>query len=330
VFVPEGGGVAGFRSIVLAALLAAVACSAFAADAPGTITILEGDAQIFRAASRYVAAEGVRLYSGDIVETGDHTFMQIELADQSSLQLGGISRVMINAGRGKNDHWVYFMNGWAKLSGMRRDPKGDGAFEMRAPLFELPPSQGVVVMLATPIEVQLFVERGQVRLSERQRGAAPAPLTLNGGDTYRRKVSSRGSVERGADVPDFLAKMPRSFRDTLPSRLEKFRERDVRPREAPDFGYADVELWLKAEPAIRRPFVQRWKAKAFADAAFKQGIVANMSAHPEWDPVLFPEKYLPKEPPSATPAQPAQAQTGSPATPSGPTPAQARTPSPPR
>jgi hypothetical protein len=85
--------------------------------------------------------------------------------------------------------------------------------------------------------------------------------------------------------------------------MDRFRDRDLKPKEAPDFGYADVELWLKAEPSIRRPFVQRWKAKAFKDSAFKAGIVANMSSHMEWDPVLFPEKYLPKEPPSATQAQ---------------------------
>ena len=88
------------------------------------------------------------------------------------------------------------------------------------------------------------------------------------------------------------------------------------------FGYADVELWLKAEPSIRRPFVQRWKAKAFKDPAFKQGIVANMSSHMEWDPVLFPEKYLPKDPPPTPSPAPTQAQptTTAPGTANPPTP----------
>jgi len=26
-------------------------------------------------------------------------------------------------------------------------------------------------------------------------------------------------------------------------------------------------------------------------------VIANMRFHPEWDPILFPEKYLPKPPP---------------------------------
>ena len=305
-----------FRSIVLAALLAAASVSAIAADPPGTITILEGEAQIFRGASRYVAAEGVRLAFGDIVETGDNTFLQIELGDQSTLQLGGISRVMINggAGRTKPERWVYFMNGWGKVSGARRDPKAEGAYEVRAPLFEVPPTAGTVVFQSTPLDVQLFVERGDARLLERQHAGAPSNVTLKIGDSYARKATGKGTVVRDA-APEFLGKMPKYFRDTLPSRMEKFRDRDVKPKEAPDFGYADVELWLKAEPAIRRPFVQRWKAKAFKDANFKSGVVANMASHPEWDPVLFPEKYLPKEPPSLPAPTTTQAQVPASTTP---------------
>ncbi|HTT11596.1 MAG TPA: hypothetical protein VMG60_11950 [Burkholderiaceae bacterium] len=303
-----------FRSIVLAAMLAAVCWSAHA-DVPGTITILEGEAQIFRGMARYAAAEGVRLGLGDIVETGDNTFIQIELGDQSTLQLGGISRVMINGGPGKTkpERWLYLMNGWAKVSGVKRDPKAEAAFEVRAPLFELPPNPAVVVLLATPSDVQLFVERGEVRLAERQRSGPSTSVALKSGDTYRRKASSRGAVTQ-EPTPEFLAKMPKYFRDTLPSRMERFRDADVKPKEAPDFGYADVELWLKAEPSIRRPFVQRWKAKAFRDPAFKAAIVANMNQHPEWDPVLFPEKYLPKEPPP-TPPPSVQAQQPAPVSP---------------
>lgn len=313
----------GFRSVVLAALLAAASWSAIAADPPGTITILEGEAQIFRGASRYVAAEGVKLAFGDIVETGDNTFIQIELSDGSTLQMGGISRAMINggAGRPKPERWIYFMNGWGKVSGARRDAKADAPYDVRAPLFEIPPAPGTVVFQATPIDVQLFVERGDVRLLERQRAGAPSAVALKLGDTYTRKtVAGKGTVVHDPS-PEFLAKVPRNFRDTLPSRMEKFREREIKPKEAPDFGYADVELWLKAEAAIRKPFVQRWKAKAFKDANFKSGIVANMASHPEWDPVLFPEKYLPKEPPSATTLAPGQApSTTTAATPTAPPP----------
>jgi hypothetical protein len=74
----------------------------------------------------------------------------------------------------------------------------------------------------------------------------------------------------------------------------RYREQVVKPKDAPDFAYADVERWLKSEPAVRKPLMQRWRAKA-REPAFRSALIANLSAHPEWDPILFPEKYLPKE-----------------------------------
>jgi hypothetical protein len=44
---------------------------------------------------------------------------------------------------------------------------------------------------------------------------------------------------------------------------------------------------------LRRPLVQRWRSKA-REPAFRAALVANLAAHPEWDPVLFPEKYIKK------------------------------------
>ena len=52
--------------LLLAALAAAGGAMA-AVDVAGTVTILEGEALVTRAASRVRAAEGVRLQLGDIV-----------------------------------------------------------------------------------------------------------------------------------------------------------------------------------------------------------------------------------------------------------------------
>jgi len=48
-------------------------------------------------------------------------------------------------------------------------------------------------------------------------------------------------------------------------------------------------------PTAVREVVARFQPRA-ADPAFRAALVANLRFHPEWDPVLFPEKYLPKEP----------------------------------
>jgi hypothetical protein len=52
---------------------------------------------------------------------------------------------------------------------------------------------------------------------------------------------------------------------------------------------------MQAEPALRRPLMSRWRGK-LQEPAFRAAVAAHMSAHPEWDPILFPEKYRPKEP----------------------------------
>src|SRR5262249_20883851 len=137
------------------------------------------------------------------------------------------------------------------------------------------------------------------------------------GDSYTRKATAKGTVVQDPS-PEFLAKVPRNFRDTLPSRMDRFREREIKPKEGADFGYADVELWMKAEAPIRRPLMPRFRTKALKDPTFKSAIVANMSSHPEWDPILFPEKYLPKDPPPGQPPAAGSSPTASP-TPAQPT-----------
>jgi hypothetical protein len=100
--------------------------------------------------------------------------------------------------------------------------------------------------------------------------------------------------------------MPKPYVDNLPPRLAKYKDREVAPRAIGDLAYADVELWLKAPPEIRRPVMQRFIPKAH-DLAFRQALIANLRSHPEWDPILFPEKYKPKPPPEPSTVQEAGA-----------------------
>lgn len=283
-----------WRGLILAAV-ALASWSAHAAEVPGTITILEGQALIYRGLGRLQAEEGVRLALGDIVETAPASFVQIEFDNKTVAQFGPSTRVMLNgsSGRQKPARWLYMMSGWAKFSAPAAADAGTApGIDLRTPLLEVPAHGGVLVVQSSPAEATLFIERGEVRAVEPQAGAKPLTVALGVGDYYRRKAGVRGAVNPGA-MQGFLNDMPRVFRDSLPQRAERFRDAEVEPKSAPDFVYADVEAWLKAEPSIRKPLVQRWRAKA-KDSAFRAALVANLSAHFEWDPILFPEKYLPK------------------------------------
>lgn len=283
------------RALLLAVAITLPCVSALAQDL-GTVTILEGQALIYRGSGRVHAAEGVRLAPGDIVETAADTFAQVEMGDGAVLQLGPSTRLLAQSTtvRGKPERWLYLMGGWVKLASAKRDAGAAPGFEIRAPSFEVPSNAAVLVLHSTPAELMLFVEAGEARIAERQQGA-PVEVNLRGGSFYQRKPPARGAVSASAP-PGFVGAMPRAFRDSLPPRLERFRERRVQPREATAFGYGDVEAWLKAEPSVRRPLMPRWRPK-LGDAAFRAALVANLSSHPEWDPILFPEKYKPKEPP---------------------------------
>jgi len=158
-----------------------------------------------------------------------------------------------------------------------------------------------------------IVERGEVRLTEDQ----GTRVSLKSDDHYRRKAGARGVVNGGSKEA-FVAAMPRPFRDSLPLRLDQYRDQAVQPKEAPDFTYADVQPWLTAEPWLRRPLVQRWKSKA-RNPAFRAALIAGLASHPEWDPVLFPEKYKGKPsvgPARATRAHPLPAREAAPPSPS--------------
>jgi len=284
-----------FRAWILAASWA-VPWAVLAADVSGTITILEGDALVYRGTGRVHGAEGLRVQPGDIVETSSSTFAQLELADQSVVQLGPSTRVLFHVPSGKrSERWLYVMDGWAKITGAKREGAAAPAFDTRTPLVDIPASAAVIVLRTSPAEATVFVERGDVRLGERQSGAAPAPAALRSGDFYRRKAGARGTTSP-SPTQAFVTEMPRHFRDSIPLRGERWKDRPAPAREAADFGYADVEAWLKAESSVRRPLMQRWRVKA-REPAFRSALVANLSSHPEWDPILFPEKYKPKDPP---------------------------------
>jgi hypothetical protein len=304
---------------VTARRLAAVACTAvslaaFAAEPPAVVTLIEsGGGALFRGTSRYVLQEGVRLQTGDIIEIGDKGVVEMEFADGVRLSLGPRARFYIGLlaprgpkGPGLSD--FYLMAGWTKFAA----GKSAAPFRYTTPLFGLGTTEAIAVLQVTGAEGAMFVETGDVRVAEGfAKALRDSPVRLRGGQFYSRKPDQRGTIQQ-RPAPAFVAAMPRHYMDNLPTRLSRFKDREVPPRPAGELSYADVELWLKAPREIRRPVMQRFVRKA-DDPEFRRGLVANLRFHPEWDPILFPEKYEPKEPqPTALHPQPAPPQAGAP------------------
>jgi hypothetical protein len=276
--------------------VALLACPllAAAADPAPTLTLLEGPAGLVRGVTRYALAEGVRVQAGDIIDVGDKGLAEFEFPDGAAIALGPGTRMLaISMPRGKaaaGDFHV--MAGVLKVSGVSKDAR----LRVSTPLVTLWPAEGVSVMVVRGGEGSVFIESGAARLA-----AGPATYSLKSGEFFSRRDGQKAAVSQRPSKP-FMDAMPRAFFDPLPSRLARYKDREAQPRRIEDVSYADVEIWLKAPAAIRRPLVARFEPRA-EDPKFRSALEANLRFHPEWDPILYPEKYLPPE----TAAEPAAA-----------------------
>ena len=259
---------------------------AAAADLPPTLTLLEGPAGLVRGVTRYALAEGVRMQAGDIIEVGDKGLAEIEFPDGAAIALGAGTRMLvISMPRGRSAAGdVHLMAGALKVSGVSKDAR----LRISTPIFTLWPVEGALVMIVRGGDGSVFVEGGAARLA-----APPATYNLRSGEFFSRKDGQKGTVSQRPSKP-FMDAMPKVFFDPLPSRMARYKDREAQPRRIEDVSYADVELWLKAPAGIRRPLVARFEPRA-ADPKFRSALEANLRFHPEWDPILFPEKYLPPE-----------------------------------
>ena len=279
----------------VAAWIVAPVC-ATAAEPPAVVTLLEGPAGLLRGTARFALAEGVRVQSGDIIEVGEKGLAQIEFADGAIISLGPRSRFYAAsiATRGAKNviSDFYLMQGWTKIA----SGKSAAPSRYTTPLFGFGTTDATAVAQIADLEGSLFVETGEIRLAEGFVKASPtSPLRLRAGQFYTRKSDHKGVIQ-SRPGPSFVSAMPKNYFDNLPERAAKLKDRDVAPRKIEDLTYSDVEMWLKSPLEIRRPIMQRFISKA-DDPAFRRALIANMKFHPEWDRILFPEKYKPKPPP---------------------------------
>ncbi len=277
--------------LTLACLLFPAAAAAV--ESVGTVTLLEGNASLLRGPSRYTLAEGVRLEPGDILELGDKALSQIEFTDGTVIDLAPQSRFLVLAYPGTTARVpgggeLFLLQGWMKVATSRQPRRIIGRYS--SPLVELSPVDATAVMQVSDSEAWVFMESGEARVAQvSSSGKVGDPIRIKGSQFFSCKQEQRGAV---APRPSqaFLAALPRSFMDTLPSRLAKFKERNVAPKRAGDFTYAEVRDWVNSVPAVRRAMVSHWQSK-LGDPAFRSAIAAGLKDHPEWDRLINPEKY---------------------------------------
>jgi FecR-like protein len=264
--------------------------AAAAAELVGTVTLLEGSASLLRGPVRYALSEGVRLEPGDILELGDKALSQIEFTDGTIVDLASQSRflVLAYAARSSGAGELFLLRGWMKVATSRQPTRVIG--RCSSPLVELSTADATAVVQVSGAEASVFMETGEARVAQVSSSGKVGDATrIRGSQFVNCKQEQRCTVV-GRPSQAFLTALPRSFMDTLPSRMAKFKERNVALKRSGDFTYVEVQDWVNSVPAVRRAMVSHWHSK-LGDPAFRSAIAAGLKDHPEWDRLINPEKY---------------------------------------
>ena len=282
--------------VLLAALLP---MSLAHAQAEGKLTFVDGRAHLIRGVQVLDAMPGLAVSEADLVVTAAGGYALIEFGDGLRLGLGPDTRLMLRMlnPRGKDAaRELAVLGGWVKVQSALADRIID--YRLLAPGLSLRWHEASFIVRIGAADTSFFVETGALHVSIPDRKArVPAPSEVRSGRfvTHAEHVLTT----RGRPDESFVAAMPRPFRDPLPPLLSRIDARVVEPRVVAEVEYADVAPWLQGPKAWRGGFVARFRSRT-SDAAFRRGLVDNMRTHPEWDRVLFPERYRPRPPASAS------------------------------
>lgn len=293
----------------LVALIAAgVVVPALAA--PPVVGILQGNAVLVRQSTRWQLAEGALLAEGDIIETASGGFVQIEFDDGALLGLGESARLLLQPrlGRPGAGPRAYVLEGFTKA---RTGTAANATLALMSPRLDLDATAGAVVAQFNAKVVSVFAERGTARLNTRD--ASRTSLSTKAGEFATLPAGGKLAVAPRMS-PEFLEQLPKPFRDALPARAALLVNKRPTLKALGPIDYAGMQPWLTAEPLVRLPLSRQWRGMA-ADRAFRTELAAHLPAHPEWERVLFPERFLPKPRRPLPPRPPAGAASSAAAAP---------------
>jgi FecR-like protein len=272
----------------IAAFLVCASASAFG-QTVGILTVAEGGVQLVRGSTTYSAAQGVALQNGDMLAPDPKGQAQIEFEDGAILNLSrGTRALLLSPQHAGGEPGLALQPGWAKFTRVKA-AKGK-PFRYITPLARLDSAGATGVLRIGQDSTEVFIESGAARLVELSKAGSPAGgRDVKGGEFVVRGTGQAMSVAPRPSA-EFIKAMPGYFRDDLPVFLPRARNRNVEPTREHEATYAEVEPWLKSSTPIRKPLLERFHGRA-KDPQFRSKLIENLAAHPEWDRILFPEKY---------------------------------------
>lgn len=280
------------RCVAMLLLLLLVLQICVAAQEIGTLTVMEGGLRLIRGVMIMQAVEGTRLRQGDILQSSEQGFDQLEFVDGTVVALGPSSQVFllhIASGRSGSAEVpateLVLLGGWLKGN----TPSGSAASRYASPLLGAATQDGTVNIHAQADVTSLFVESGSVLIGEVSPESNWKKIGVGKqGQFFSR---SRGNAVGTAAKPSqtFISSMPQAFRDTLPSRMARFTGKSVQPIRQRQATFSDILPLLSMGRPWRMSLVRRFESLA-SNPAFRAAMEAHLKEFPEWVPVLHPRK----------------------------------------
>jgi hypothetical protein len=274
-----------YRSIVfLVALLpAAQAC----AQAIGVVTVMQGEMRVIRGDDSIQAPAGMSVEQGDILSVADDAFAVLEFDDGAVLGLAKGARLFVylhDSGKGaKAGVQLYLMRGWAKAQ------LQDRPYAVATDGLVVAATGASFVVRGDEARNDVFVEAGQVEVQQIVRGRPAARVSGARGQFV---VQQSGKVPAMVGRPDaeFLAGLPRPFRDPLPRLAQRFAGKTVKPGKLRPVEYAEIADWMRLGSPWSRGMTRRFRGR-LRDAEFRRAVRPDVGRYRDWDRVLNPEKY---------------------------------------
>jgi hypothetical protein len=263
-----------------------------AAQALGLVTLLEGSLRVIRGTTTFQGAEGMSLRQGDIIESSDQGFVQLEFTNGAIIALGPSSRMYIlqeSAGETKGEHTValelVMLNGWFKSE----FASGKRLYRYRTPLLAATTTGGNLVVHSNPNECDVFLESGAISVGEVNPSGTSGPPTVGKAGQFFSRQKGAAVVSLARPTGTFLEDMPRQFRDTLPPRVARYSGAMVEPKAGHPVTYDEIAHWLTIPPAWRKGLPERFAPRLSAPE-FRKQIELHVKEFPEWEPLLHPKK----------------------------------------
>jgi len=248
----------------------------------GTLTLLrDTPLRVIRGVSVLQGVEGMHIRPGDFLVTGPNATAQaqLELAGGAIIEIGPSSEVYLfslNAGGAD----IVVVSGWLK------GENSAGTYRYSSPLVSVTTKGGSVLLWAKDSPASVFVEHGTAQVS-----AGSAPITSSADKIFFTRQAGKPLAAAGRPSQEFVGAMPVSFRDVLPSRLDRFAGKKApEPKVDHVVSFSDVEPLLRLPSTWRRGLVERFRPR-LQDHAFHDAIEAHIATLPEWKPVLYADNH---------------------------------------